>query len=41
MIDEILKKAENNQNEREKIRQTLNCNKNFKKIENTWILSLK
>lgn len=46
-IDEIYdiliksKKAENNHHVREKIRQTLNSNNNFKKIENTWILSLK
>lgn len=45
-IDEIYsilsksKKAENNHHVREKIRQTLNYNNNFKKIENKWTLLL-
>jgi len=46
-IDEIYnilvksKKAQNNYHVREKIRQTLNSNSNFKKIENEWILCVK
>lgn len=45
-IDEIYnilinsKKAKNNHHIREKIRQTLNCNNNFKKIEDKWTLFL-
>ena len=45
-VDEIYnilnksKKAENNSHVREKIRQTLNNNPNFKKIENKWILCI-
>ncbi len=45
-VDEIYnilsksKKAENNQHIREKIRQTLNTNSNFKKIADKWTLCL-
>ncbi len=45
-IDEIYnilvksKKAQNNNFVREKIRQTLNTNSNFKKVENRWILCI-
>lgn len=45
-IDEIYniliksKKAQNNKFVREKIRQTLNTNSNFKKVENKWILCI-
>ena len=45
-IDEIYnilvksKKAENNNHVREKIRQTLNNNSNFKKVNNEWILCI-
>ncbi len=45
-VDEIYnilsksKKAENNSHVREKIRQTLNNNTNFKKVENKWILCI-
>lgn len=46
-IDEIYnilvksKKAQNNNHVREKIRQTLNNNSNFKKVNNEWILCVK
>ena len=45
-VDEIYniliksKKAQNNKYVREKIRQTLNNNSNFKKVENKWILCI-
>lgn len=45
-IDEIYnilvksKKAQGNNHVREKIRQTLNNNSNFKKVNNEWILCL-
>lgn len=35
------KKAKNNKHIREKIRQTLNNNSNFKKVNNEWILEIK
>lgn len=34
------KKAQNNNHVREKIRQTLNNNSNFKKVNNEWILCI-
>ena len=46
-IDEIYnilvksKKAQNNNHVREKIRQTLNNNSNFKKVDNKWMLCIK
>ena len=46
-IDEIYniliksKKAQNNNHVREKIRQTLNNNSNFKKVDNEWMLCIK
>lgn len=46
-IDEIYnilvrsKKAENNNHVREKIRQTLNNNSNFKKVNSKWVLEIK
>ncbi len=46
-IDEIYnilvrsKKAENNNHVREKIRQTLNYNSNFKKVNSKWVLEIK
>lgn len=45
-VDEIYKilikskKAEGNNHVREKIRQVLNSNNNFRKVDNYWILSL-